>query len=312
MPMTIFITGGSGFVGTAVVDELVARGHALHALVNSKPIPDRGGRVTVFRGDLFDPAVLDKAMIGCDAVVHLVGIIAENKAKNVTFERMHFEGTKAVVDAAERAGVRRHVQMSALGTRPNAVSEYHETKWKAEQYVRDAGKSAGLRWTIIRPSMIHGPRGEFMKMEAAWAKKQAMPFVFMPYFGKGALGFGGSGKVQPVYVGDVARAFADALEKLETIDQTYELAGPDVMDWPAMHKTVARILTGKDRAAMPIPAWYAKTLTYIVPGKLLPFNKAQVQMAEEDNTADLTKFKADFGWTPRGFEETVRDYRDEV
>ena len=315
MPSTVFVTGGSGFVGAAVLDELAARGHAARALNRGgKPIPDRGGRVQAVAGDLFDPAALDAALAGCDACVHLVGIIMEKPSAGVTFGRVHVEGTKAVVDAARRAGVRRYVHMSALGTRPNAVSAYHQTKWQAEEYVRDGDDSrhSPLDWTIIRPGMIHGPRGEFMRMEAAWAKKRAMPFLFMPYFGGGLLGFGPSGDLQPVYVGDVARAFVDALEKPQTVGQTYELAGPGRMSWPAMHKMVARVLTGKQRATAAIPAWYATALTHVVPGSLLPFNRAQVQMAREDNVADLTKFRQDFGWDPQPFEATLNTYKNEL
>jgi NADH dehydrogenase len=308
MAGTVFVTGGSGFVGSAVIDELVSRGYAVRALVRGRPIPDRGGRVSPVSGDLHDPAALDRGMTGCEAVIHLVGIIMEKPAKGITFERIHFQGTQAVVDAAKRANIKRYVQMSAMGTRPDAVSDYHRTKWKAEEYVR----ASGLDWTIIRPSMIHGPKGEFMQMEAAWAKKKAMPYLFMPYFGKGATGFAGSGKLQPVYVGDVAKAFVDALEKPQTVGQTYDLGGTDVMDWPTMHRKVATILTGKPRLAMPIPAWYANALTYIAPAALLPFNRAQVQMAREDNTGDNAPLIRDFGWTPRGFEETVKEYAGQV
>lgn len=308
MPQTLFLTGGSGFVGAAVLDELVGRGHVVHALARKDPLPDRGGKVKSFVGDLFDSQVLAEAMAGCDGVIHLVGIIMEKPSKGVTFERIHFEGTKSIVDATKSAGIRRYVHMSALGVRPNAVSEYHQTKWKAEEYVR----AGGLDATIIRPSMIHGPRGEFMRMEAAWARKRAMPYLFMPYFGFGVFGLGGSGKLQPVYVGDVARAFADALEKPNTIGRTVEIGGPDRMDWPTMHKTVAEILTGKRRWTMPIPAWYAKAVATVAPGSLLPFNKAQVQMAEEDNVCDLAPFEHDFGWKPRSLAETLKQYKDQL
>src|SRR5436190_342985 len=82
------------------------------------------------------------------------------------------EGTRNVVDAATAAGVKRYVHMSALGTRPAAVSEYHRTKYLAEQYVR----ASSLDWTIFRPSMIHGPGGEFMGMVKKWVAKKAPPF----------------------------------------------------------------------------------------------------------------------------------------
>ncbi|QOV89615.1 complex I NDUFA9 subunit family protein [Humisphaera borealis] len=308
MARNIFVTGGSGFVGTAVVDELVSRDYSVQALVRKGSLDSRGGKVTSFVGDLFDPKSLAAGMAGCDAVIHLVGIIMEQPSKGVTFERMHFEGTRSVVDATKAAGIRRYVHMSALGVRPNAVSAYHKTKWKAEEYVRGSGLDA----TILRPSMIHGPKGEFMKMEAAWARKQAMPFLFMPYFGNGVLGLGGSGQLQPVYVADVARAFVDALDKPNTIGQTYELGGPDRMDWPTMHKTVAEILTGKNRLTMPIPSWYAKVLATVVPGSLLPFNKAQVQMAEEDNVCDTKPAEEAFGWKTRGLRETLSQYKGQM
>ena len=186
---TVFVTGASGFVGTAVVEELLSRSYGVNALTNRRDVKAAGERLTVVKGDLFDPAALAKGMAGCSAVIHLVGIIMEDAAKGVTFEHIHHEGTVAVVDAARKAGVKRYVQMSALGSRADAVSDYHKTKFKAEQYVR----ASGLDWTIIRPSMIHGPHGEFMKMEADWARHKQPPFLFMPYFGRGPLGLGGAG-----------------------------------------------------------------------------------------------------------------------
>jgi NADH dehydrogenase len=156
--------------------------------------------------------------------------------------------------------------------------------------------------------MIHGPGGEFMRMEAAWARKRAAPYLFMPYFGKGFLGLGGAGLLQPVFVGDVARAFADAVEKPETAGKTYELGGADRMSWAQMHEIVARAIVGKKRMTLGIPAWYAKLLTRIVPGRWLPFNRDQVIMSGEENTCDLGAFEKDFGWKPRGFAGAVGEY----
>jgi NADH dehydrogenase len=303
MAFSVFVTGGSGFVGSAVIDELLSRGHSVTALVNRRPLRD-GEAVRSAAGSLFDPASLEQGMQGCDAVIHLVGIIMERPSKGITFERIHVEGAANVVDAAKRAGIKRYIHMSALGTRPDAVSTYHKTKYAAEEYVRNSG----LDWTIFRPSLIHGPRGEFMQMEARWARHSAPPFLFMPYFGAGLFGFGGAGMLQPVFVGDVARAFVDALEKPTTIGEIYPLAGPDRVTWPQMHRIVSTALTGKPRMTLAMPVWKAKMLASIGVGPLMGFNRDQVIMSQEDNTADITKLVDAFGWTPQKFEESLSSY----
>lgn len=303
-PKHVLVTGGSGFVGSAVIEELLARGHRVTALVHRRGLDLTHDRLATVTGGLFDRSALDGALAGCDAAIHLVGIIMERPGDGVTFDHVHFEGTREVVDACVRNNVRRYVHMSALGTRPDAVSRYHQTKFRAEQYVM----ASGLEWTIFRPSLIHGPKGEFMGMEAKWARGKAPPFLFMPYFGAGPLGHGGAGKLQPVYVGDVARAFADALDNPKSIGEIYPLAGSQQVTWPELHRISATAIVGKPRRVMPLPAWYARVLTKVVPGKLLPFNADQVTMSQEDNTADLTKFVDDFGWTPGAFEEQVKGY----
>ena len=304
----VFITGGSGFVGSRIVEELGARGYSINALSRGKPIAVGGDRVRIIRGDLLDSKLLDEGIAGCDAVIHLVGIIVEKPAHGITFERIHHQGTQQVVDAAKRAGVKRYVHMSALGTRFDAISAYHRTKFLAEEYVR----GSGLDWTIFRPSMIHGPRGEFTEMESGWARGTKPPFLFMPYFGAGLFGTRGAGMLQPVYVKDVARAFVDALEKPQTILETYLLGGSEQLTWPQMHQISAQAIRGKKRWIMPLPAWYAKLLTAIVPASLLPFNRDQVIMSQEDNTCDLTKFTQDFGWEPRGFSESLKMYAGQL
>lgn len=301
---TILLTGASGFVGAAILRALLERGCAVHALVNRKPLGVDDPRVVCFAGGLFDAAAVDRAAQGCDAVIHVVGIILERPRDGVTFRRIHVDGTRAMTDAARRAGIARYVQMSALGTRPAAPAEYHRTKHQAELVVRDSG----LDWTILRPSLIHGPEGEFMRMAAAWARGKAAPFLFMPYFGGGPLGLGGAGLLQPVYVEDVARAFVEALDNAATIGRAYDLGGPDRLTWPQLHRLTAEAVVGRRRAVVPIPAWYARLLTRIVPASLLPFNASQVTMSQEDNAADLAPFIRDFGWTPRPFAPLLREY----
>jgi uncharacterized protein YbjT (DUF2867 family) len=303
----IFLTGGTGFVGRAVIRELLGRGYGVNALVQGKSVEETGD-IKSFKGGMFDESAVKDALAGCAVAIHLVGIIVEQPAKGATFEHTHVDGTRAIVDAVKRAGIKRYLHMSANGTRSGAVSEYHETKWLAEELVR----ASGLDWTIFRPSVIHGPEGELAQMEAGWAMGKKAPWLFMPYFGGGVIGTGGAGLLQPVYVKDVASAYADAIEKPQTIGKTYAIGGADVVTWPQMHRAFAEAVVGKRRAILPIPAWYASALTHVVPAPLLPFNRAQVTMSQEDNTTDLTPFTTDFGWTPSGFVSTLRIYSDDL
>lgn len=307
MTERIFLTGATGFVGQAVLRFLLDRGFCVNALVNRKPIQPRDDRIKSIPGGVFSDLALEAGLEGCRAVIHLIGIIKENPREGVTFTRMHVEASQRVIDTATRVGVKRFIHMSALGTRPEALSEYHQTKWQAEQHLR----RSSLDWTIFRPSLIHGPGGEFMEMETAWARGTAAPYLFMPYFGPGLLGRGRPGKLQPVYVEDVARAFVEAIDNPKAIGQTYDLVGTDVLSWPQMHRITSTFLRGKPRRSIPIPAWYARLLTRIVPASLLPFNRAQVIMALEDNVGDAAPFIRDFGWTPEGFEQALRRYATE-
>jgi uncharacterized protein YbjT (DUF2867 family) len=300
--MKILITGGSGFVGNAAITALLARGHSIHALVNREPIDLEGAQS--FSGGLSDTAALDAAMDGCDTVIHLVGIIKEKPAAGITFNRMHVQGTVQVVEAARRAGIPRYLHMSALGASPTAAARYLQSKFRAEQVVRNSK----LDWTIFQPSLIHGPGGDFSRMEESWARGKAVPFFFMPYFGNGLLGRANPAKVQPVFVEDVARAFVESLENPKTIGEVFPIGGPEQMTWPQMHRIASRVIVGHPRLTLAIPAWYAKAITFLVPAAMLPFTHDQVLMAQQDNVCDLSKFKNAFGWAPQPFEQSLEKY----
>ena len=312
MSQRVFVTGGSGFVGSAVLDELAKRQFEISALVRDDSSFAARPMVQPIAGDLLDPAALDRGMRDCQAVIYLVGIIMEKPSKQITFERIHVQGTRAVVDAAAKNGVKRYIHMSALGAREGAASEYHRTKYAAEQHVR----ASALEWTILRPSLIHGANGEFMRQEAMWARGRApAPLFFMPvmpYFGGGMFGQKGAGKLQPVFVDDVARAFADCLLNRKTVGEVYPLGGSERVTWPQLHEAVARHVVGRRRLVLPIPVWAGKLYAAIGIAPLLGFNRDQVVMSQEDNTCDLTKFIADFGWEPQAFSPTLARYADDA
>lgn len=305
-PITrVLLTGAGGFVGRAVLRELLKRGIGVNALVHRRPVDAAGdGDVRSVCASLFDPAALADAMRDVQAVIHLVGIIVEKPRRGQTFQRVHVDATRNVLEAATQAGVRRYVHMSANGVRPGAVSAYHRTKWQAEQLVRESP----LQWTIFQPSVIHGPGGEFSQMLENWARRRRAPYLFMPYFGRGVFGGGGAGMLQPIHVDDVARAFVDALTNGRSIGRTYGLGGEQALSWPQMYRIASEAYVGRRRLVLPIPAWYAMLLARVLPGGLLPFNRDQVIMSQEDNSVDMDPFVRDFGWRPGAFASTLQQY----
>lgn len=299
--MNVLLTGATGFVGREVLKALFAWGHRVRALVRARTTFG-DDRVTAVVGSLNDLPALSDAAAGCDAAIHLVGIIRERR--NATFHSVHVEGTRNVVQACLDRGVRRYVHMSALGTRPPGpgVSAYHRTKYEAEQIVRQSS----LAWTVFRPSLIHGSDGEFVQQVGKWARGEAAPWLFMPYFGRGLLGLGSKALLQPVSVQDVARAFAEALTNPASVGQTYDLVGTQQVTWPEMYTILAQTNRWPAKPSIPIPAWYAGLLARCLPAALLPFNLSQVQMARMDNVGDPAPFQSNFGWTPAGLREAVQ------
>lgn len=319
----VFVTGGTGFVGRYVVRELVARGHKPVCLVRDvskfrSVFPELPtDRYELVPGELFDDEALAKGIGGAEAVIHLVGIIVEDAMSGQTFERVHFEGAKRVIDATIAAGVKRYVHMSALGTRANAISEYHKTKWAAETYLRDTD----LDYTIFRPSIVHGPDGEFMQMMKTFVCDAAVPafgflpspFPVIPYFGDG------ENKLQPVSVRDVSHCFVAALSMPATIGKAYDLGGPEPYSWKQLYRTAKELIPGakqwKPMVSTPVPVakLLARTMMKLpVLPKQLRFNVGQVQMSQEDSVCDINPVEETFGIQLRDFREELKVYGGEI
>ena len=283
----VFITGGTGFVGRAVIQALRAEGYAVRCLVRRGSEPDlRGfGAIERVEGDVMARQTLDDGLAGCDAVVHLVGIIRERPAIGSTFERVHVQGTQNVLGAAAAAGVRRYLHMSALGARAGARSRYHRTKWAAEEAVR----SSPLPWTIFRPSIVYGPGDEFVTMLRGMI--EGLPVV--PVIGSGRQ------RLQPVPVAQVAQGFARALALEATVKHTYDVGGPDAVSMVELLDMIAGALGRRRRLKVHVPIRLVRPVTQILhrlPG--YPLTPDQLLMLEEDNTCDPSAFFSTFGLTP--------------
>ncbi len=301
---TVALTGATGFVGSYVLTHLLQAGYAVRALSRSASKLPKHPRLTIVQGELSAPAALARLVENAQSVIHLVGIIAEVPRKGQTFERVHVQGTADLLAAALPAGVSRWVQMSALGARADAPARYFTTKWQAEEAVR----ASGLPATIFRPSIIHGPEGEFIQMVKGFWTSWLPPFV--PYFGAGPLGLGKRTRVQPIWVDDVARCFVGSLSAAATINKTYCLGGPDILTWPELYAAVKRHLpAAKPKPILAIPAWKARLIAGL---PLVPFNRDQVEMSQEDSLCDMTAAQADLGIQMAPFEPTLAQYASRI
>ena len=152
--MNLAITGGTGFVGQALLDCAAARGYAVNALARRMQEPREG--VNWVTGDLDDQAALRRLMAGCDVVIHVAGVV--NTHDPQVFEQGNVVGTLNVIEAALESGVQRLVVVSSLSAREPALSLYGASKARAEKLVM----ASGLDWTIVRPPAIYGPRDKDM------------------------------------------------------------------------------------------------------------------------------------------------------
>jgi len=298
--MKVFVTGATGFVGQEILARLRAAGYFVRILARN-PDSERvqelfhGYGVEVRVGNILEPASLAGALEGMNAVIHLVGIIREFGQS--TFENVHALGTENVVAAAEQATVVRFIHMSALGTRPQANSRYHQTKWAGEEAVR----RSDLDYTIFRPSLIFGPQDAFVNLFARLIRWSPVVPVLASE----------RTHSQPVHIETVASAFVRAVAEPKSIGQTFDLCGPQSF---TLSEIVDAICAASNRkrlkihVPLPVARWQAKMLESIYPKlfrKAAPLNRDQILMLQEDNVGNPEPANQMFSLQPVPFREGI-------
>jgi len=300
--MTVLVTGASGFVGRHVCEGLVKIGHPVRGLVRQVPVrKNRVEGVEYIRGvDVADAVTLTPEMFkDADAIIHLVGIIAEMKRKGQTFQRIHVEGTRNVVDEAKRAGFDgRFVYMSAIGSSMNAAAEYCRTKYQAERIVI----GSEFPYTIFRPSLIIGPDGEFVAqmkdLVLHGGLASGAPFPFIPVPGSGFNLF------QPIWIDDLVTCVVKSLSMGETINQIYEVGGATQLSFNELLRGFSKSL-GKPKKPLfhaPISLLYAAAT---VMEKIIakpPVTRDQLKNLGVDNITTSLAVKEVFGVDPQNFD----------
>jgi NADH dehydrogenase len=293
----ILITGATGYIGRHLVARLVENGERPRVLVRD---PRRAAgilpadKVEFVQGDTTNPTSLEAAVQGIDTIVHTAFITADHKqSAGNQYEETNVQGTANLIKAAKAAGVRRIIEISGLGTKPDKPGSYMQGRFLAEKML----KESGLDWTIIQPSVLFGKDAPFIKGLADLIRSSPV----VPLIGGGKVMF------QPIYVEDVVTVIIKVLDDpARTNSKTYTIGGPayysftQVIDalMHAMHKTRIKVpapssLVGLGSAVMEM----------VLPKP--PLTKAAMTLFSFDNTTDLHAVERDFGFTPMSFTRYV-------
>ena len=289
----VLVTGATGYIGRHLVARLVAQEERPRCLVRNisraaNILP--AGKIEFVKGDTTSPATLETAVQGIDTIVHTAFITADHKqSAGNQYEATNVQGTANLIKEAKKAGVKRIIVLSGLGTRPDQPGSYMQGRYRAEQMV----KESGLDWTIIQPSVLFGRDAPFIKGLTDLIRTSPV----VPLIGGGKVMF------QPIYVEDVVTVILNVLHEPErTKDKTYTIGGPAYYSFTqiidallhAMHKR--RI---KAPAPTPLVGVGAAVMEAVLPKP--PLTKAAMTLFTFDNTTDLHSVERDFGFTPVSF-----------
>jgi len=307
--MKVALYGGTGFVGSYLVDALLAHDHTPRLLVRpgSEEKVVQPERCEIVSGEIDDAGAVAECLRGADAAIYNIGLIREFPAKGITWEAMQYQGAARVMDAAVQAGVRRFLLMSANGVKPEGTG-YQRTKYRAEQHL--AGSD--LDWTVFRPSVVFGEsrgREEFCTMLRDQMIKPPIP---APLFYEGVWP-GGAGRFQmsPVAAENVAEAFVSSLETPASHGRIFPLGGPEAPEWREILKTIAAASGKPDKLMVPAPVGPTRAVAALFDRfAWFPVTRDQLQMLIEGNACDGSEAWSLFDIQPTRFAVESLGYLD--
>ena len=296
----ILITGATGYIGRHLVARLVAQGERPRCLVRDLNRAKHllpADKVELVQGETTSPTSLDNAVQGVDTIVHAAFLTADRKqSAGNSYEKTNVQGTANLIKAAKKAGVKRIIEMSGLGTKSDKPGSYMQGRYQAEKML----KESGLDWTIIQPSVLFGKDAPFIKGLADLIGTSPV----VPLIGGGKIMF------QPIWVEDVVTVITKVLQDpAGATNKTYTIGGPAYYSFSqiidillkTMHKQ--RI---KAPAPTPLVCVAAAVMEAVLPKP--PLTKAAMTLFSFDNTTDLNSVERDFGFTPTSFTTYMKEH----
>ncbi len=291
--MRILITGASGFIGSHLVEAMLEAGHEVVACVRQpEHIRQRWQNIAIIPADFCNDHADDDwlpRLEAVDVVINAVGIIGETR--NQTFDALHTQAPIALFQACETVGVRRVIQISALGADDAAFSHYHISKRAADRFLRDRD----LDWAVVMPSLVYGPGAKSMTMFKAISTLPLIPLIDV-----------GDQCIQPIHIDDMTRAIRQLAETPEQLRTNVEMVGPKQVTMKTIYQKL-RIWLGLGNASF-ISIPYRLALLGARWAGLLgqtPINAEAVQMLRNGNTGDVGPFIDRFGFRPQTIEQAL-------
>lgn len=292
--MLVLVTGATGFLGRRVVPVLKEHRHQVRCLVHT-PGRERifaPRSVDIYYGSVLDPDALSGACYDVEAVVHLVGVIRQQR--RMTYDQINHQGLANVIAAAKEHRVKHFLLVSAIGASNDRSFPYLYSKWQGEQVLANSG----LPYTIIQSSIMFGAGDEFLNTIAGMTR--VLPIV--PVVGSGR------NRLQPLAVEDMARCIALALDREDLKGKIIELGGPQQISYNEIVAIVARTL-GKRRLRLHLPVWMMYIMALAMESVMHrpPVTSGQLRMLPIRNVGEPGAVEDTFGFTPRMVEGNI-DY----
>jgi nucleoside-diphosphate-sugar epimerase len=322
--MTVLVTGATGFLGTALVTELVKRGEEVRVLARDeqKARQQFGEAVTIITGEITDATEVERAVDGASIIYHLVGRLYHPSVPTELYRQTHVEGTRILLAACKgQSQLKRIVHCSttgvhgATGTKPAAedapfapTNPYEATKLEAELLALQAYKEDGLPVSVARPGLVYGPGDLHLLGFFASIKKGLFRVID-----------GGKALLHPIYIDDMTAAFLLCAEKPEAAGRSYNIAGERPVTIRELAAAIARA-QGKTLPGGSIPLWLANLASDIfaitpgMQGERAPLTRSRVAFLTHSRVYDISRARSELGFAPavdleEGMKRTAAWYR---
>lgn len=304
--MKVALFGGTGFVGSYIINELIEQKHIPKVLIRNgsenKLVHSINCEIVI--GDISNKDSISEMLKDVEAIIYNIGIIREYIKKGITYNKLHYQGVKDCIDIAKKNKVYRFILMSSNGAKLNGTG-YQTSKFQAEKYL----KASVLHWTIFQPSLIFGDsngRNEFCSQLKEDMLKLPFP---APLFFNGLLPINaGKFSMSPIHVSDVSKCFVDALKNDKSNFQTYQMGGKKDYNWKELIKIISSAY-GKNKWVIPAPVLPIKLLALLLDRfSWFPISKDQLTMLMEGNICNAEKSYKDFNYHPKLFSKENLSY----